>query len=107
MKTKICKNCGKKFKTKNDKQEDCNESCLADRFDKLSNKNRKIARIFAKTMGYQSMGEVRFKSLCNTNGIDVDYEVDTFDYQHKPQKYTVDFSSKKKRKKIYLEYKEK
>jgi len=101
----ICKNCGKKFRKKRNlkHQEDCGEACLIDRFDKLAHKNRSIARIYAQTLGYRSIGEVRFKALCNIHKIKLDYEVKTVSYQHKPQKYTADFTQPQK--KIHLEYK--
>lgn len=101
----ICKNCGKKFKARKGfakKQLDCREACLIDRFDKCSKKTRALGRYFAKTMGYRSMGEVRFSALLKHHNIPMTYETKTIEYQHKIQKYTVDFSSKKK---IHLEYK--
>ena len=103
---KVCKNCGKKFKPQKGfekKQVDCSENCLANRFDKLTRKTRKIARIYAGTMGYRSMFEVRFKALCTAKKINLNYEVKTVDYQHKPQKYTADFTQP--RKQIHFECK--
>ena len=96
---KLCKNCGKQFRARRGlatTQEDCSEGCLADRFSKLARRTKKIARIFAKTMGYRSMFEVRFKALCNVHKLTLNYEVKTVDYQHKVQKYTADFTERKK-----------
>jgi hypothetical protein len=107
MTMRTCKNCGKKFKPKIEKQEDCREICLVNRFDKLTRKTRKIARIFAGTMGYRSMSEVRFASRLIDAKLPFKYEADILKYQLKPQKYTPDFTlkSKRKKKKIFLEYK--
>ena len=102
----ICKNCGKKFRARRGlakKQHDCSEACLVNRFDKCAHKTRKVARIFASSLGYRSMGEVRFAALLKQHGIPAKYESTTIKYQHKPQKYTVDFSYHKK--KIHFEYK--
>ncbi len=99
-----CKNCGKTFKPRKGlggKQIDCSEACLADRFSKCSKKTRGLGRYFAKTMGYRSMGEVRFAALLKQHKIPMKYEVSVLKYQHKPQKYTPDFTCKK----ILLEYK--
>ena len=96
---KVCKNCGKQFRARKGlatTQEDCSEGCLADRFSKLARRTKKIARIYAKTLGYRSMFEVRFKALCNIHKLTLAYEVKTVDYQHKIQKYTADFTESKK-----------
>jgi len=106
MKMKVCKNCGKQFRARKgfkNVQEDCSEGCLADRFSKLARKTKKIARIFAKTMGYRSMFEVRFKALCNVHKLTLDYEVKTVNYQHKVQEYTADFT--KRNKDLHIECK--
>jgi len=105
---KICKNCSKKFKPRKGflkKQEDCDEACLIDRFDKLAYKSRNIARIYAQTLGYRSIGEVRFKALCNIHKLKLSYEIKTVSYQHKPQKYTADFTFVRPKREIHLEYK--
>jgi len=89
---KQCKQCGKKYKPTTDKQEDCSELCLANRFDTFVRKTRKLAKIFAATMGYRSMSEVRFAAQLKSNKIPFKYEAFKFVYQFQPQKYTVDFS---------------
>jgi len=96
---KTCKNCGKQFRARKGlaaTQEDCSEGCLADRFSKLARRTKKIARIFAKTLGYRSMFEVRFKALCNVHKLTLAYEIKTVEYQHKIQEYTADFTKRKK-----------
>lgn len=100
----ICKNCGQKFKVRKGlkkTQKDCSEACLIDRFDKMAHKTRALARAFAGTLGYRSMFEVRFSALCKQNRLTFTYETKTVEYQHKPQKYTPDFSKKE----IHLECK--
>jgi hypothetical protein len=106
MAKKQCKQCGKKFSPKLDTQEDCSELCLANRFDTYTRKTRKLAKIFAATMGYRSMSEVRFAAELNHLKVSFKYEDDVFRYQHKPQNYKVDFTLKNgKGKPVYIEYK--
>ena len=106
---KICKNCNRKFKPIKPKQEDCSEACLVNRFDTHVRKTRALARIFANTMGYRSMGEVRFAAKLRTAAIPFAYENDVLVYKHKPQKYVVDFTLPLNKTnnppKILLEYK--
>lgn len=103
---KQCKYCGKKFQPKTDKQEDCSEICLSNRFDTFVKKTRALARILANTMGYRSMSEVRFASRLKQKVIDFSYETDTLKYQLSPQKYVVDFTvDKGNGEKIFIEYK--
>lgn len=87
-----CRNCGKKYEPTHPKQEDCSEMCLVNRFDLRSRKTRKLARIFAGTMGYRSMSEVRFATRLKDINIKFDYEKDKLNYQFEPQKYVVDFT---------------
>lgn len=102
----MCKQCGKKFRPVIKTQEDCSEQCLANRFDTRVRKTRKLAKIFAATMGYRSMSEVRFAARLNANRIFFEYEGYNFLYQHEPQKYTVDFTVKTSNGKlIHFEYK--
>ena len=106
MKQKQCKFCGKKFKPKLPIQVDCSELCLANRFDTYTRKTRKLAKIFASTLGYRSMSEVRFAVKLKSLKIRFDYEKHKFQYQHKPQKYTVDFTvDAKDGHKIHYEFK--
>ena len=106
MTYKLCKHCGKKFKPERETQLDCSELCLALRFDTLVRKTRKIASIYAKTMGYRSMSEVRYAARLKGKQVPFEYEEDRFVYQYKPQKYTPDFKLKdKKGHTIYLEFK--
>lgn len=99
----ICKNCGKKFRKRKKlpNQLDCSEGCLVDRWDKVAKKSRGLARWYARSMGYRSIFEVRFKALCNFNNLKLDYEVKTVPYHYKEQHYTADFSKKR----IHLECK--
>jgi hypothetical protein len=92
MRQRKCKQCGKKYKPLLEKQEDCSEICLANRFDRYVKKSRKLAKIFAATMGYRSMSEVRFASKLKDAGLPFEYEKHKFKYQYKPQSYTVDFT---------------
>ena len=94
MRKRKCKQCGKMYKPILEKQEDCSELCLANRFDRYVRKSRKLAKIFAATMGYRSMSEVRFASKLRDQGVKFEYEKHKFKYQYKPQTYTVDFSIK-------------
>ena len=96
-----CKQCGKVFKPKMDKQEDCSEICLCNRFDSYRRKTRKLAKIFAATMGYRSMSEVRFAVQLKSVKLPFKYEKHKFKYQYDPQTYTVDFSIGK----THFEYK--
>lgn len=108
MAKKICKQCGKKYTPKFDNQEDCSPICLANRFDKLARKTRKIAKIYAWTQHFRSMAEVRYAARLESHGIHYEYEGTTVNYQYDPQKYTVDFSVVAKNKKgnpVYLEFK--
>ena len=73
----ICKQCGKKYKQKHPKQEDCSELCLANRFDTYVRKTRKLAKIFAATQGYRSMSEVRFAADLKHNNMPFKYEDDS------------------------------
>lgn len=98
----LCKHCGKKFKPVHSKQEDCSEACLVNRFDLRVRRTRKLARIMAGTMGYRSMGEVRFAAILTHKQVKYDYEITTMSYQYKPQKYTIDFTVDNG---ILLEYK--
>lgn len=102
-----CKQCGKTYKPKLPTQEDCSEACLVIRFDHRVKKTRKLAKIYAATMGYRSMSEVRFAARLNKLKVPFDYEKDKLTYQHAPQKYTVDFTLKNKKtdEPIYIEYK--
>ena len=102
---KQCSNCGKPFtprKGLGKTQKVCSETCLVDAFDKLSRKTKRIARIYARTLGYRSMFEVRFKSLCQQHKLPLSYETKTVIYQYEPQEYTADFSHKKQ---VHLECK--
>jgi hypothetical protein len=102
----MCKQCGKKYKPKFEKQEDCSELCLANRFDTFVRKSRKLAKIFAATQGYRSMSEVRFAAKLNSANISFEYENRKFNYQYKPQKYTVDFTIRKANgNNVHFEYK--
>ncbi len=103
MKKRICVQCRKKFTLRAGcpNQKCCSERCLVDKFDTLVRKTRAIARIYAKTLNYRSMSEVRFAARLNRAGITFKYEPDTFSYQHAPQKYTPDF----KIGNVYFEYK--
>lgn len=105
MKKINCKSCGKLFTPKLETQNDCSESCLANRFDTYVRKTRALARKLAATMGYRSMSEVRFAALLKRNGIPFKYEEDTLTYQYAPQKYTADFQIAQGNTKILLEYK--
>jgi hypothetical protein len=106
MRKRKCKQCLKVYQPKFEKQEDCSELCLANRFDRYVKKSRKLAKIFAATMGYRSMSEVRFASKLKDEGIKFGYETDKFKYQYKPQTYTVDFTIRKgKGSPRYYEYK--
>jgi hypothetical protein len=99
-----CPQCGKKFKPRKGlekKQYVCGEACLVNKFDLLVRKTRAIARIYAKTLNYRSMSEVRYAARLQKAGIDFEYEPDTFSYQFAPQKYTPDF----KIGNTYFEYK--
>jgi hypothetical protein len=52
------------------------------------------------------MSEVRFAAQLKSADVLFGYERDTFSYQHKPQKYTVDFTIRKPSGvKVYYEYK--
>jgi hypothetical protein len=52
------------------------------------------------------MSEVRFAALLISKKVKFDYEKHVFQYQHKPQKYTVDFSVKQKGgHMVHFEYK--
>lgn len=97
-----CKQCGRKFKPIHPKQVDCSEICLCNRFDTLVRKSRKIARLYALTMGYRSMAEVRFASRMRDANIKFKYEAKTFEYRYDIQKYIVDFSISDN---IHLEFK--
>lgn len=99
---KLCKCCGKKFKPKLDTQVDCSEACLVNRFDQRVKKTRKLASIYAQTMGYKSMSEVRYAVRMKHYNIPFKYESITMVYQYKPQKYTPDFELENG---IILEYK--
>jgi hypothetical protein len=106
MKKRTCKQCGKSFKPLNEKQEDCSELCLANRFDTFTKKTRALARILAGTMGYRSMSEVRFAARLNDADIPFGYETEILKYQYNPQKYVVDFTLEiDNTHKILLEYK--
>lgn len=107
MVTKLqCAQCGKKFTPKYPKQKDCSELCLCNRFDTLTKKTRAIAKVYALTMGYRSMSEVRFAARLKDMRVKFDYEKDSLIYQHEPQKYVVDFSVKAKDgHDIFIEYK--
>ena len=103
---KTCKKCGKKYEPKHPKQEDCSEACLAFRFDDRVKKTRKLARVYAGTMGYRSMGEVRYAANLQKAHLKFSYETDQIDYQYEPQKYIVDFTIPVGiDKNIYIEYK--
>lgn len=103
---KTCKKCGKKYNPKHPKQEDCSEACLAFRFDERTKKTRKLARIFAQTMGYRSMGEVRYAANLQKARLNFSYETDHCKYQYDPQKYIVDFTIPiSAHEKIFIEYK--
>ena len=106
MKKRKCKHCNHDYMPKLASQEDCSEVCLAGRFDTFVKKTRALARILAATMGYRSMGEVRFAAKMKRLNIKFNYESDTLAYQVNPQKYVVDFTlDVNKNKSIYLEYK--
>ena len=106
MEKQTCKQCGKSFVAIHPKQEDCSEICLCIRFDHKTRKTRKLARIFAGTMGYRSMGEVRYASRLKQQNIPFDYEAEKLSYQYDPQKYVVDFQIPIGNDKyIYIEYK--
>ena len=105
MDKRNCKSCGKLFTPKLETQNDCNEQCLANRFDTYVRKTRALARKLAGTMGYRSMSEVRFAALLKRNGLPFKYEMDTLTYEYAPQKYTPDFSIEQGNTKIMLEYK--
>lgn len=98
---RTCGQCGKRFKEVRPSQRHCCEQCLINFFDSLVKKSRKIARNLALTLGYQSMGEVRFANDLKRNSLRFEYEPDKFAYQIKEQHYTPDFKCKN----IYLEYK--
>ena len=102
-----CKKCGKKFEPWHPKQEDCSETCLAFRFDDRVRKTRALARVYAGTMGYRSMGEVRYAANLKQNGLRFTYESDKVNYQYDPQKYIVDFTIPigTHDEKIFIEYK--
>lgn len=103
---RTCRQCGREFEPKSDKQVDCSELCLANRFDCVANKNKRLARSFALTMGYRSMAEVRYASRLKHESIDFTYETDVLTYQYEPQKYCVDFTVPiGTNKKIFIEFK--
>jgi hypothetical protein len=104
---KTCKKCGKQFEPTHPKQEDCSETCLAFRFDDRVKKTRKLARIYAATMGYRSMGEVRYAAALKKSRLNFSYESDKIEYQYDPQKYVVDFTIPigTHGEKIHIEYK--
>lgn len=99
---RTCNQCGKRFKPKKERQKVCSEACLINAFDSLVSKSRKLARVYALSLGYQSMSEVRFAEKLKHNGIKYKYEPDKFTYQIKEQSYTPDFKCNGP---IYLEYK--
>jgi hypothetical protein len=72
----------------------------------FSKRSTKLAREIAKLVGMKSMGEVKCAADLQNRGVKYGYEVETFEYQHKPQHYTPDFVIPRKgQKNLYVEYK--
>jgi predicted nuclease of restriction endonuclease-like RecB superfamily len=53
---------------------------------------KKQAKEYADMAGMKSIGEVRCAADLDTQGIKWKYEHETLSYQHRPQKYTPDFT---------------